>query len=164
MVSFFFPTAGSGFIPPRYFQTAPALLQLYKWRIISKLPKLFHPWNMGWINFSLTTAVRVAFVSSSLLISLCLFLIMMTSREINEFREQTLDDLKEWKYFSDAAWKEMTGVSIRKPRNSGNAGNRFWNKRSYDTYSQPQSSYARVNSYATAPVLQTQQQSDQCSW
>ncbi|CAI2347269.1 unnamed protein product [Caenorhabditis sp. 36 PRJEB53466] len=89
----------------------------------------------------------------------------MTSREISDFRDQTLDDLKEWKYFSDAAWKEMASVTIRKPRNSGNAGNRFWNKRSYDSYNQPQiqSSYARVNSYATAPVLQYQQQSDQCN-
>ncbi|CAO4367986.1 unnamed protein product [Caenorhabditis nigoni] len=93
---------------------------------------------------------------------------MMTSREISEFREQTLDDLKEWKYFSDAAWKEITTQTIRKTRSvSGNAGNRFWTKRSYDTYAPAQqqvNSYARVNSYATAPVLQhPTQQIDQCN-
>ncbi|ULU08926.1 hypothetical protein L3Y34_019861 [Caenorhabditis briggsae] len=125
---------------------------------------------MGWwnYNFKLSTVIRLAFVSSSLLISLCLFLIMMTSREISEFREQTLDDLKEWKYFSDAAWKEITTQTIRKTRSvSGNAGNRFWTKRSYDTYAPAQqqvNSYARVNSYATAPVLQhPTQQIDQCN-
>lgn len=48
-------------------------------------------------KFQLSTVIRVSFIASSLLISLCLFLIMMTSREISEFREQTLDDLKEWK-------------------------------------------------------------------
>lgn len=61
----------------------------------------------------------------------------------------------------------MTSLTIRKARspsttgNSGNAGKRFWAKRSYDSYAPQQvNSYARVNSYATAPVLQhpTQQQ------
>uniref|UniRef100_A0A1I7TG55 Col_cuticle_N domain-containing protein n=1 Tax=Caenorhabditis tropicalis TaxID=1561998 RepID=A0A1I7TG55_9PELO len=112
---------------------------------------------------------------------------MMTSQEISNFREQTLDDLKEWKvvsfqkfifnlhfcvfqYFSDAAWKEITSMTIRKTRSptgsSGNEGNRFWSKRSYDNYAPAQqqvNSYARVNSYATAPVLQHQTQQDQCN-
>ncbi|CAB3404790.1 unnamed protein product [Caenorhabditis bovis] len=109
---------------------------------------------------SIKTVVQLSLAVSAILLSSCVFLIFMTSRQIEQFREQTFDDLKEWKYFSDQAWKEIQSVSIRKTRRSG--PNRFIKRQSsdyatYNDYSASQTtSYARLNSYATAPQ-------DQCN-
>ncbi|CAI5441929.1 unnamed protein product [Caenorhabditis angaria] len=115
-------------------------------------------------KLSIQNVVKVAFVFSSFLLSLCILMIFTTTRQIEEFREKTLDDLKEWKYFSEEAWKEITSMTIVRSRRAAKTANkRHTNSyatsynNEYPTAPQQQNSYAQVNSYAAS------QNVDQCS-
>nr|CDJ87467.1 Nematode cuticle collagen and Collagen triple helix repeat domain containing protein [Haemonchus contortus] len=67
---------------------------------------------------STTFIAQMSVGSAGILLAISLITIFLTAREINDVYREAMEDLDEWKRYSDEAWYDMKSLQQRAPRQS----------------------------------------------
>ncbi|XGW21224.1 hypothetical protein V3C99_004291 [Haemonchus contortus] len=98
---------------------------------------------------STTFIAQMSVGSAGILLAISLITIFLTAREINDVYREAMEDLDEWKRYSDEAWYDMKSLQQRAPRQVPDRARTITRRNPYyvsppaSPYSAPQAAYVQ---------------------